>query len=754
MEQSNTSTPTGGTEQVQTKTALEKALQEIKRRNEALRASEHDLSLIINTIPALVWSAHPDGSAEFFNQHYLDYVGLPAEQVKDWGWTVAVHPDDLNGLAGSWQSIMASGKQGESEARLRRFDGEYRWFLFRANPLHDESGNIVKWFGINTDIEDRKRAEDALRRSEGYLTEAQRLTHTGSWAWNVATSTRAYWSQKNYRMFGFDPELGLPSDEALSQRIHPEDRDKVRREAFPKRTAEGSHFDVEYRIVLPDGVIKHLHSVGRPVLNESGDLVEFVGTTMDITERKKAEEKIRQDAHELCCIIDSIPQVIGVHNPDGEVIDVNRVALEAHGLSIEEVRAESLRDRVIHPEDIERLKEVRQNALFNGVLFDIEQRILRRDGKYRWFLTRYNPFRDEQGRLVRWYSTSIDIDDRKVAEQRLQNENVALREEIDRFSMFEEIVGSCEPMRQVLKQVAKVAPSDATVLILGETGTGKELIARALHRRSNRAARAFVRVNCAAIPQSLIASELFGHEKGAFTGALQRRAGRFESADGGTLFLDEIGDLPMETQIALLRVLQEREFERVGSNQPVSVDVRLIAATNRDLAAAVAGGTFRQDLFYRLNVVPIAVPPLRERAADIPLLVEYLVGRYAKASGKTIRHINKQTLEQLTAYDWPGNIRELQNVVERAVILSETDTFFVDQSWLKRESAESRQSREGLLALADREVEMIESALADSHGRISGPSGAAAKLGMPRQTLESRIRRLGINKYGRKRQSS
>jgi formate hydrogenlyase transcriptional activator len=555
-------------------------------------------------------------------------------------------------------------------------------------------------------------------------------------------------------MFGFDPELGLPSDEALSQRIHPEDRDKVRREAFPKRTAEGSHFDVEYRIVLPDGVIKHLHSVGRPVLNESGDLVEFVGTTMDITERKKAEEKIRQDAHELRCIIDSIPQVIGVHDPDGEVIDVNRVALESHGLSIEEVLAESLRDRIIHPEDIERLKEVRQNALLNGVLFEIEQRVLRKDGKYRWFLTRYNPFRDEQGRLVRWYSTSIDIDDRKVAEQRLRDENVALREEIDRSSMFEEIVGSCESMRQVLKQVAKVAPSDATVLILGETGTGKELIARALHRRSNRAARAFVRVNCAAIPQSLIASELFGHEKGAFTGALQRRAGRFESADGGTLFLDEIGDLPMETQIALLRVLQEREFERVGSNHPISVDVRLIAATNRDLAAAVAGGTFRQDLFYRLNVVPIAVPPLRERAADIPLLVEYLVGRYAKASGKTIRHINKQTLEQLTAYDWPGNIRELQNVVERAVILSETDTFFVDQSWLKRESAESRQSSEGLLALADREVEMIESALADSHGRISGPSGAAAKLGVPRQTLESKIRRLGINKYGRKRQSS
>jgi PAS domain S-box-containing protein len=248
---SNTSMPTNGTEQVQTTTALEKALVEIKRQNDALGASEHKLKLIINTIPALVWSARPDGSAEFFNQHYLDYVGLTADHVKDWGWTVAVHPDDLNDLAGSWQSIMASGKQGESEARLRRFDGEYRWFLFRANPLRDESGNIVEWFGINTDIEDRERAEDALRRSEGYLTEAQRLTRTGSWAWNVATSQRVYWSQENYRMFGFDPKLGLPSDEAMSRGIHPEDRDRVRREAFPKRTAEGSALTWSTELFFP-----------------------------------------------------------------------------------------------------------------------------------------------------------------------------------------------------------------------------------------------------------------------------------------------------------------------------------------------------------------------------------------------------------------------------------------------------------------------------------------------------------------------
>ena len=333
----------------------------------------------------------------------------------------------------------------------------------------------------------------------------------------------------------------------------------------------------------------------------------------------------------------------------------------------------------------------------------------------------------------------------------LGNENLVLRGEIDRTSMFEDIVGSSRPMGHVLRQVEKVAPSDSTVLILGETGTGKELIARALHRRSKRASKAFVRVNCAAIPESLVASELFGHEKGAFTGALQQRIGRFEAADGGTLFLDEVGDLPIDTQIALLRVLQEREFERVGSNRPMKINVRVIAATNRDLATAIAAGTFRQDLFYRLNIFPIEIPPLRERAEDIPVLLEYFVARFSKSAGKNIRDVGKDTLRMMRQYRWPGNIRELQNVVERAVILAETETFSLDENWLSAASAESARLQEGLFVLTDRELEMIEAALAECHGRISGPAGAAAKLGIPRQTLESKIRRHGIDRYGRKR---
>jgi formate hydrogenlyase transcriptional activator len=295
------------------------------------------------------------------------------------------------------------------------------------------------------------------------------------------------------------------------------------------------------------------------------------------------------------------------------------------------------------------------------------------------------------------------------------------------------------------------------VLISGETGTGKELIASAIHKRSKRSAKAFIRVNCAAIPPPLIASELFGHEKGAFTGALQRRVGRFESADGGTIFLDEIGELSPEVQIALLRVLQEREFERVGSSQPISVDVRVLAATNRHLEAAVSAGTFREDLFYRLNVFPIRAPSLRERKDDIPLLVEYLVERYAKRAGKRISHIKKKTLDLFQAYDWPGNIRELQNVVERAVILSDGETFSVDEAWMQRRSTELsgplQVSRAGILAVdkiefADRERKAIEAALAECQGRVSGPHGAATKLGIPHQTLESKIANLGIDKRG------
>src|SRR5437870_2292996 len=448
-------------------------------------------------------------------------------------------------------------------------------------------------------------------------------------------------------------------------------------------------------------------------------------------------EGLRSSEQEAQEIVDAIPQAIAVLRPDGQPLYGNRSLLQYTGLTIAEVTSADFRARVFHPEDVARLREERRDALARGVPFEFEQRARRHDGHYRWFLVQYNPVRDEHGQTLRWYATGTDIDDRKRAEERVRNENLALREDIDRASMFEEIVGSAASLREVLAQVAKVAPTDSTVLILGETGTGKELIARAIHRRSRRASGAFIRVNCAAIPTSLIASELFGHEKGAFTGALQRRLGRFEAADGGTILLDEIGDLPAEAQVTLLRVLQEREIERVGSSHPIAVDVRVIVATNQDLEAAVARGAFRADLFYRLNVFPIAVPALRQRADDLPVLVEYLVERFAKRAAKRITRIEQRTMTLLQAYAWPGNVRELQNVIERAVVLCEGETFSIDDSWLKAK---------GPPAGGEQERATIEAALAATQGRVAGRTGAAAKLGIPRQTLDSKIRALRIDK--------
>ncbi len=481
-------------------------------------------------------------------------------------------------------------------------------------------------------------------------------------------------------------------------------------------------------------------------------LIDYASRIAGIAiEQKRAEEKLRQDERELRQLIDFLPQHVLVLDAEGVLLQANRMLLDYNGYTLEEMQGvgtDKRHERDLHPDDLERTRSERRSGLASGVPFEIEKRMRGKDGRYRWFLFRYNPLLNEQGRAVRWFATATDIEERKQTEQRVRNENVALREEIERSSMFEEIVGSSEALRRVLGEVSKVAPTDSTVLISGETGTGKELIARAIHSRSNRSSRAFIRVNCAAISPSLIASELFGHERGSFTGAHQRRLGRFESADGGTIFLDEVGEVPPETQVALLRVLQEREFERVGGNQTVPVNVRVLAATNKDLLAAVADGTFRQDLFYRLNVFPIRLPALRERVDDIPLLVEYLVEQYSRKAGKRIRSISKHTLDLFQEYEWPGNVRELQNVVERAVILCDGDVFCVDPSWLVPASANPTTPTIPLIAdLAEREKTMIENALREAEGLISGPTGAAAKLGMPRQTLESKIRKLGINRY-------
>jgi len=636
---------------------------------------------------------------------------------------------DVARVMGQRREVLGRGKDG------REFPAE-------ASISKLDLGGELVFTVILRDITERKRAAEELQRSEAYLAQGQQLTSTGTWAQDLSTG-ELYWSQEMFRILGLDPAKGPVAMADLLQHVHPEDR-KLVEETVIRAGTQGRSFHQRFRIVRPDGEIIFIRSVGTPV-SEDGLVKRCFGTIMDVTEHEQMTQEIRCREAELRQLIDFVPQHIIVLGPDGRRLHANKVSLEYSGHTLEEFRAADY-DCVVHPDDLDRVKSEAQQVA-GGAPFEMEGRMPRKDGRYRWLLFRYNPLRDADGRIVRWYVTGTDIDDRKQAEERVQRENIALRDEVDKTSMFEEIVGASPALQAVLSRVAKVAPTESTVLITGETGTGKELIARAIHKRSTRASRAFVSVNCAGIPQSLIASELFGHEKGAFTGALQRRLGRFELAEGGTLFLDEVGELPAETQIALLRVLQEREFERVGGNKVVRADVRLIAATNRDLQAAVAAGGFRSDLFYRLNVFPIEMPALRERKDDIPMLVEYFIARYAGRVGKTISGIDKETLALLLSYPWPGNIRELQNVIERSVILCEMETFSIDENWLSSQSPPPPSARPALNhRLASDQKALIEAALAEAKGRVSGPSGAAVKLGIPPSTLDSKIKALKIDK--------
>jgi PAS domain S-box-containing protein len=1060
----------------------------------------------IDAIPAMIWSCLADGGLEFCNQGWIDFTGMSLEQARGWGWTRAFHPDDLESFVAKWKKALAEDKPSELEARMRRADGEFLWFLIRSVPLRDQNGRIVRWYGSNTEIEDRKRAEqnlarlnrtlqtlyecdqalvrasnerellqsicrilvetggmrmswagyreydaeknvsvvacagyeegylaeariswgntqsgsgptgvsirtgqpcwirdsrtdpefvcwraealargylscislplmsegvafgalalyagepnafnertlqqftelannvaygivalrtsqkhqkaeqalrrseaylaegqqlsrtgsfgwnvtrgdifwsletfrifevdpttkptldlilaripreerrsikalldrvvrertdwavehrivlptgsvkhlhvvsrlsvgrvdelefvgtvmditerkrteEDLRRSENYLAEGQRLSHTGSWAWNVASRENVFWSREHFRIFGFDPDKDVPHYDRAVQRIHPDDRPAFEL-AVETAVREKRDFRSDFRITFPDGSLKFVYTLGHPVLDEAGNLMELVGTVVDVTERKQAEALLFAEKHTLemiagsASLTDILNDLCDAIDQQAEGLICTVLLMDADGHRLWPIAGPRVPEgwtKIITPLEIgprvgscgtaayhKRLVIVSDVAT-DPLWADFKDAVVAHGLRACWSQPLVSTTGEVVGTFAMYYTKPRSpgehelqlieraarlaliavererarkalekaFDEIRTLKDRLYKENLALREEIDQTSMFEEIVGTSSALQEVLSRVAKVAPSDSTVLITGETGTGKELVARAIHKHSQRSGGAFVSVNCAAILTTLIASELFGHEKGAFTGALQRRLGRFELAEGGTIFLDEIGELPLETQVALLRVLQEREFERVGGTRPIHADVRVVAATNRDLPAAVAAGKFRMDLFYRLNVFPINVPPLRERAEDISMLVEYFIERYASKVGKKIRTIEKKTLELLRGYSWPGNIRELQNVIERSVILCTDDVFSVDQSWLSREVPQSNRISSPLEKLVDREKEMIEAALAEARGRVAGSAGAAARLGIPPSTLESKIKVLKISK--------
>lgn len=668
---------------------------EHSERTEAqLRQEREELRRIVDLIPQTIVVLNPNGKVIYANREALEYTGLSLDEVQADDFQDRVfHHEDMQRLRDKRQKSFSGTIRFENEQRVLGKDGKYRWFLIRYSPFLDENGQLVRWYATGTDIEDGKRAQEALRnaldqiqKSEARLRQVIDTIPTMAWC-NLPDGPNEFLNKQWHEYTGLSPEES--HGWGWQAVFHPEDL-KALMEKWQEQLGTGEPGEIEARVRGRDRVYRWFLIRMAPYRDESGKIVRWYGTSTDIENLKQTETKLREDERELRRITDAIPQTIVVQDPAGIPLYANHATLDYTGLAMEDVVAKpGFRERIFHPDDLQRVAEYRKSALAQGAPFQLEQRALGKDGQYRWFLIRYQPFRNEEGQVIRWYATGTDIDDRVRAEERTRNENLALREQIDRDSMFEDIVGSSDALRKVLRQVEKVAASDSTVLILGETGTGKELIARAIHKRSRRAERAFMGVNCAAIPPSLIASELFGHEKGAFTGAMQRRMGRFESASGGTIFLDEVGDLPAEIQIALLRVLQEREIERVGSSRAIPIDVRVVAATHRDLDALVAEGKFRQDLLYRLNVVPIQMPPLRERVADIPLLVEYFIDRFGKRAGKKFRTMDKKFLKVVQAYSWPGNVRELQNIIERAVILSDGDTLAVDETWLKPEPANS-----------------------------------------------------------------
>jgi formate hydrogenlyase transcriptional activator len=778
-----------------------------KQAEAALRKSERELRTIIETIPAFVVSALPDGSVDFLSQSLLDYTGVSREQWLGWGWRDIAHPEDADRVVNKWRVALAGGEPLEVEVRYRRADGEYRWYLGRQVPLRDDRGDIVKWYGTLHDIEDRKQVEAALRKSE----ERWRSVYENSAVGVALTDLNGRFLAVNR---AYEKMLGYTEEEFRKLtflEITEEDYRDANWELISE-LLEGKRqqFQIEKQYRHKDGTLRWV-SNNVSLVPGTASVPRFImALSEDITQRKQAEAALRKSEEKdrillriNNAIITSLTQQALLHSISEAlrpVFPFDRCAITLYQPEIDSFRFLAVEGE-LHSDYFQTGLEFGRDQTCGSWVFEHLRPLVRRD------LEKEQEYPNErrlvaegirsmcvvplvfQGKCIGLLSLVSQQKDRyseedavflqEVANQvalaiqnmqsfqeidslkaRLEEENVYLREELRTEHNFEEIVGNSPALLRALRAVDQVAPTDATVLIYGETGTGKELVARAIHNRSPRNGRALVNVNCSAISAGLVESELFGHMKGAFTGALERRIGRFELAHGGTIFLDEIGELSLETQVKLLRVLQEHEFEPVGSSLPLRVDVRVIAATNRNLGEAVQAGRFRSDLFYRLNVFPIELPPLRERRADIPQLVAFCVSRFSKRLGKKIEGVSRESMENLVNYPWPGNIRELQNVIERAVILSMDPTVRLDRDLMpvgastkgieipETDAPERRQadleSPKPLLTLDEVDRNHIFAALQHAGGVVDGPKGAARILNLHPNTLRHRMGKLGI----------
>ena len=594
---------------------------------------------------------------------------------------------------------------------------------------------------IVQDITERRQAEKALQASEADLREAQSVARMGSWRLELP-SEKVTASDQLFRLIGLEPKpAGMPFKE-LGQFFLPESWRHIvesNRKAFETGRTE----EIEVACPRADGSVAWLLVRAEADTNETGRVVGLRGIAIDITERKNAAEMLRQSNERFRVALSGSPTAVYNQDRDLRYTWVYNLA----DVGQPEDYLGKTDEEVYGAEEGSRLRALKQAVLDSGNGVRQELPLTTR-GKQCYFDATVEPLRDSAGKIVGVNCALVDLtrlhqvtEELRQAKEKLTEEKLYLEQEIDTEFGFKEIIGQSRALRAVMESVAKVAASDATVLLLGETGTGKELVARAIHRLSRRAGNAFIKLNCAAIPSGLLESELFGNEKGAFTGAVNKKVGRLELADKGTIFLDEIGDISLALQPKLLRVLQDQEFERLGGTQTLKVDFRLIAATNRDLAQGVREKEFRSDLFYRLNVFPVFLPPLRERREDIPLLVEHFVEKISRRLKKKVTSIPKKTMDALVGWSWPGNVRELENFLERSLILTTGSVLTAPLGELRL--ATSDQPHEQTLKAAERRH--ILNALRESRGQISGPRGAAMRLGLKRTTLQSKIKQLGIN---------
>ncbi len=775
--------------------AMAQDITERKRTEDRLREYER----VVESLEEKIMVVDREYRYVMANRTFLSYRGLEREQAIGHPVAEIIGREVFEAIVKQkidecFQGNVVQYELSFDYPKLGKRELQARYF-----PIEGPNG-IDRIVCILRDITERRLAEEALRTSErrlhkiaqqleaerARLIEAQAVAKVGSWEADLP-GLEVTWSEQTHRIFETDPSRFHPARPDFVEFIHPEDRAKVDA-AFQASLEKRAPSTVEYRIVMADGRVKLLEEHWEVFHNEQGRPIRLVGTCRDITERKGAEDALRRSEENYRNFVsqssegiyqDKLEPAIPVDLPEDEfiqrflgstvMVECNNALAAMYGFaSWEELRGRRMSERVL-PEDPRNIEMAREFIRSGFRLLEHESHEVDRYGNAKICMNSMIGT-VEDGRLVRIWGIRRDITEKvkleesrrraeealrqnvaqlqevteelRLAKEKLSEEKLYLEQTIDTELGFGEIVGRSSALKEVMQKVAKVAPSDATALLLGETGTGKELVARAIHRMSRREGNSFIKLNCAAIPSGLLESELFGHEKGAFTGAVARKLGRLELADRGTLFLDEVGEIPLSLQPKLLRVLQDLEFERLGGTQTLKVNFRLLAATNRDLLESVKGREFRSDLYYRLNVFPILIPPLRERREDIRPLIEHFVRKFAAQMKKSISSIPSKTMEMMVRWDWPGNIRELENFVERSVILTPGSVL---QAPLAELQTVVEQGKVGAGAsLRDKERERILRALRDCHGKLGGPDGAAARLGLKRTTLQSKLDQFGI----------